>query len=290
MVRGRLSSVWLELTGKCQLSCSHCYAASGPTGTNGTMTVQDWRRVIDEAAAEGTRLVQFIGGEPTLHAELPALVRHALARGLEVEVYSNLVRVSDELWTTFALTGVSLATSYYSAESEVHDRITRRRSHSRTRAGIRESVRRGIPIRVGVVQVEDDQDVRAAFADVRALGVADVRVDRMREVGRGVRESDPGMGQLCGQCASGRLAVAADGNVWPCVFARWLLVGNARESSLAEIHGAVSTAAVRRALYEHFETRSEPRAMCEPDRDKDGGCGPLCDPVLKCDPDKDPKK
>ena len=36
-----LSFMWLELTGKCQLACGHCYADSGPAGTHGTMTAAD---------------------------------------------------------------------------------------------------------------------------------------------------------------------------------------------------------------------------------------------------------
>ena len=75
-----LRFVWLEITGSCQLACVHCYAESGPTGTHGTMTGGDWRRVIDQAAALGVRLVQFIGGEPTMHPELPRLVDHALRK------------------------------------------------------------------------------------------------------------------------------------------------------------------------------------------------------------------
>jgi hypothetical protein len=44
-----LSFVWLEITGRCQLECIHCYAASGPRGTNGTMSLDDWTGVIDQA-------------------------------------------------------------------------------------------------------------------------------------------------------------------------------------------------------------------------------------------------
>jgi MoaA/NifB/PqqE/SkfB family radical SAM enzyme len=52
------------------------------------MTPHDWMRVIDEAAGMRCRSMQFIGGDPTLHPALPALVRHALRR-MAVEVYSN---------------------------------------------------------------------------------------------------------------------------------------------------------------------------------------------------------
>src|SRR5258708_4092159 len=109
-----LSFLWLEITGRCQLRCAHCYADSGPWGDHGTMTLADWRRMIDEAAALGAPQVQFIGGEPTLHPGLPELIRYALGRNLRVEVFSNLVRVTPELWDVFSLPGVSLATSYYS--------------------------------------------------------------------------------------------------------------------------------------------------------------------------------
>ncbi|MEV6978105.1 radical SAM protein [Kitasatospora sp. NPDC093806] len=68
----------LEITGKCQLECSHCFAESGPTGTHGVMTMPDWREVIDQAADLGIRTVQLIGGEPTAYPGWADLVDHAL--------------------------------------------------------------------------------------------------------------------------------------------------------------------------------------------------------------------
>ncbi|WP_243769995.1 radical SAM protein [Amycolatopsis acidicola] len=93
--------LWLEITGKCQLECGHCYADSGPAGTHGRMRLPDWLRVIDEAARLGVRTVQFIGGEPTLHPDLPDLIPAAKRAGLAIEVFSNLVHITDELWDTF---------------------------------------------------------------------------------------------------------------------------------------------------------------------------------------------
>ncbi|MBV9140024.1 MAG: radical SAM protein [Pseudonocardiales bacterium] len=73
----------LEITGFCPLKCRHCYADSSPEGDHGTMTADDWERVIDDAQALSMDTVQFIGGEPTLHLELPQLVRYALGKGLK---------------------------------------------------------------------------------------------------------------------------------------------------------------------------------------------------------------
>jgi MoaA/NifB/PqqE/SkfB family radical SAM enzyme len=58
-----LTFLELEITGRCQLTCSsHCYAEAGPSRGHGSMTGEDWRRVIDEAGAMGVPTVQFIGG------------------------------------------------------------------------------------------------------------------------------------------------------------------------------------------------------------------------------------
>ncbi|MFE5847914.1 radical SAM protein [Streptomyces niveus] len=59
----RLRFLALEITGRCQLTCSsHCYAEAGPTRGHGSMTLADWLKIIDEAAALGTETVQLIGG------------------------------------------------------------------------------------------------------------------------------------------------------------------------------------------------------------------------------------
>ncbi|MDP4510029.1 radical SAM protein [Nonomuraea turcica] len=148
-----LSFIWLEITGKCQLACTHCYAHSGPTGTHGSMSYDDWTRAIDQAAALGVSMVQFIGGEPTLHAGLPGLVAHALSADIEVEVYSNLVHVTPALWEMFARSGVRLATSYYTDDPGQHQQITGRKTLHRTRANIAQAVAMGIPVQVGLIDL-----------------------------------------------------------------------------------------------------------------------------------------
>jgi MoaA/NifB/PqqE/SkfB family radical SAM enzyme len=249
------------------------------------MGVGDWRRVLDEAAALGCEMVQFIGGEPTLHPGFVGLVEHALAVGLRVEVFSNLVHVRAEYWQVLGRPGVSLATSYYSDDASEHDQVTARRgSHRRTCASIGQAVERGIPVRVGVVQVHEGQRTDQARRELAALGIADVTVDRMRQVGRGVRDRGPGVAQLCGGCADGKAAVAPDGTVWPCVFSRWLPVGNVLHQSLGDIVGGPGMAATRAALREEFGPTRVPCVpdMCDPQCGP--SCSPACVPVGNCRP------
>lgn len=254
--------LWLEITGKCQRECEHCYAESSPKGTHGTMTEADWKRIIDEGAKAGVGMVQFIGGEPTLNTALPKLIQHALDRGVKVEVFSNLEHIKPHIWEVLSQEGISLATSYYSTDSAEHDSIVRRRgSYGRTKRNIAEAVMRGIPLRVGVIGVRKEQDVSRAVQELQELEVDEklIGIDYLRQVGRGVRDQSPSMAQLCGNCANGVLAIMPDGNVQPCVFSRWseMTVGNVREQSFGDVLEGNRLREVRSSLNTAFSQQQQ---------------------------------
>lgn len=256
----------LEITSSCQISCIHCYADSGPRGGHGTMNAGDWERVIAQAAALGVETVQFIGGEPLIAPHFPRLMRHALNAGLKVNVYSNLVRVTPQLWELLARPGVSLSTSWYTADPAVHAQITRSKTAwASTRANIAQAVRRGISIRAAIIEdIVPGQDAQAAEAVLRAIGVTEIRVRPVQGAGRAAsagRENDPS--ELCGHCGIGRAAVLPDGHLTPCVIGRWMHTGNVKETPIA---GILAGRAWRDAL------ASVPR-MADP-------CAPECPPAL----------
>ncbi len=265
------SFLWLELTERCQLSCTHCYADSGPTKSHGAMTNNDWMSVIDDAADIGVREIQFIGGEPTLHPALPQLIQHASSHGIATEVYSNLIRIRADIWGTLVEHNVRLATSYYSDQPEQHTLITGNAlAHKRTTENISKAITLGIPVRVGIVSVLADQRIDEARQLLTDLGVEDVEVDHVRRAGRANKEVDTPLEELCGQCAGDVLAVYPDGVVHPCVFTRSLQVGDVLESSLRQVIDSPQLATARTAIG---------NATAENQRHRDGSCGPNCHPV-----------
>jgi MoaA/NifB/PqqE/SkfB family radical SAM enzyme len=226
----------LEITQFCQLRCSHCYSHSGPEAGRGTMTPADWQRLIDQAAAIGIRTVQFIGGEPTLDPDMPALARYALHASLNVDIYTNLVHVTPELWDLFTHPRVSVGFSWYSADPATHGQVTgSTASYARTKANVTEAVRRGVRLTAGVVEVIEGQDTAAAIAQLRELGVTQINTDRVRGVGRAAHGTPPAISELCGQCGKGRAAIGMDGQLTPCVIGRFLVAGNVRDTPLAEL-------------------------------------------------------
>jgi MoaA/NifB/PqqE/SkfB family radical SAM enzyme len=78
------------------------------------MSAEDWRSVIRDASGLGTHTVQFIGGEPTIHPEFLELLCFADGLGFGIEVYTNLIHITPEMWEVFRTQSVSLATSFYS--------------------------------------------------------------------------------------------------------------------------------------------------------------------------------
>ncbi len=288
--RPLLRSIALEITGACQASCAHCYNHSGPQGTAGAMTREHWCSVNDQAATVGVQRLQFIAGEPSLHPDLGTLVEHALTYGMSVEVFTNLIHVRPHLWPIYERQGVNLATSYYSDQAAEHEKITRHRgSYARTKANIAEAVRRGIGIRAAIVDVLDGQRVLQAIAELQDLGVKQIRVDRLRHLGRGAEGNGDGHdpAQLCGQCTRGRAAVLPTGDVSGCVMSRWMTAGNVLTSPLAEIVDSPEwqqIAAVVPAPRRGADCNPE-GSPCGPDQDS---CEPIAPyRVTACNPDSD---
>jgi hypothetical protein len=143
-------------------------------------------------------------------------------------------------------------------------------------------------LRVGVINMGHHQRWRQAVAELEALGVTAIGCDRLRQVGRGVRDARPDMDQLCGRCINGVAAISPMGEVWPCVFSRWMPSGNVLKSSLAELlDGGLRES--RRRLRAYFEKRDQAEAdnlRCSPNCEPID-CGPRCGPMVPvCGPEE----
>jgi len=293
-----LRFIWLELTNRCNLACVHCYAESGPhPERQDVLTTTDFKRVLDEAAEIGCRAVQFIGGEPTLHPGLPALIGHARLRNYEyVEVYTNGTHLAPALLECFRLNSVSVAVSVYADDPEIHDAVTARRgSHRRTIANLRALVKACVNLRVGIIAMGVNHErIEQTKTFIRGLGVENIALDYARGVGRGgdVADGEVGLQALCGACWQGSLCIAPDGGVSPCIMSKAWPVGSALTSSLAELVAGASLRDARQLIRDKVWRPREgdlSPTMCEPDKPC-GPCDPLCNPCIPlCNPTCPPR-
>jgi MoaA/NifB/PqqE/SkfB family radical SAM enzyme len=286
-----LSFIWLEITPICNLTCVHCYAEAGPKQTlEGTMTFDNWVRVISEAASLGCLAVQFIGGEPTLHPKLIELIEVAKKRGFSfIEVFTNASHITDRLFETFVKHNVHVATSFYSAEVAVHEKITGvKGSFRRSVDGIRRIVAANLPLRVGIIEMEENQkQVPQTVEFLKSLGVNSIGGDKLRKVGRSAindnNESEQ-FDELCGECWKGNLCITSSGDTFPCIFSRKTNIGNAK-MGLGSLLESQTLGNFRVAVKELEKNRGQSPQACDPCHPNDT-CAPCfpCDPSSGCEP------
>jgi|SRR5579871_6084279 len=297
---GGLDFLWLELTGKCNLACVHCYAESHPLRPMyERMHPEDWKRVLAEAFAAGCRNVQFIGGEPTIYPHLASLIQFSRMLGYEfVEVFTNGTVFTEPLRRAFQQFRVSLAFSIYGDTAAVHDSVTQSPgSFAKSMESIRWAVENELPVRVGIVETpQNAQSVESTRRFFEQIGVREVGVDRTRGIGRGtvaIRGSSD-FDELCGNCWKGKLCVGPGGDMYPCVFSRSWKIGSAAEGVRAAIEGrpladfrARLRRKVERELVNCVPARYPVDPGCQPDRQCNPGKSSMPGHAGKCNPHVD---
>ncbi len=113
-------NIFLHILTACNLSCRHCYINKAQHGTQQLTKEQldQWMTLFADAKRRSNMI--FLGGEPTLHPDLPFAIKRAKELGYFVTVDSNgylfndlLTRTSPELldYLSFSLDGPDAKTN-----------------------------------------------------------------------------------------------------------------------------------------------------------------------------------
>ena len=140
----RSTNVFFHILTRCNLSCRHCYINPAQHGKN-TLTLKTIKVWLAAFATDsGTKNLIFLGGEPTLHPELAAAVKHAHGLGFgSITIDTNGYLFGD------ILTKVSPAeVDYFSfsldgATRETNDRIRGAGAYETCLDGIQRTIQQG---------------------------------------------------------------------------------------------------------------------------------------------------
>jgi len=118
----KLRELWLHITDRCNLSCSHCLFSSGPDQGR-QLSLQQLKQHIDDAAAQGCRLFALTGGEPLVHPDFAELIGHILAiPDSRIAVLTNGLSVADKLAADWPRQRIHLQISL-DGRPEHHDQL-----------------------------------------------------------------------------------------------------------------------------------------------------------------------
>jgi MoaA/NifB/PqqE/SkfB family radical SAM enzyme len=182
----RFHNIYLYITERCQLRCGHCYM--GDRLERGmVMPLEKATQIINYFRRLGGEYITFLGGEPTLHPDLPTMVDVAIEAGYkQVMINSNglLERTIDRIapdklhYISFSLDGASAAT---------HDLIRGEGTYKKTVPCIHRTVEAGYPVRIlCTISQKNIHEAEAVLALADEIGVKMVNFHVFSEEGRGV--------------------------------------------------------------------------------------------------------
>jgi MoaA/NifB/PqqE/SkfB family radical SAM enzyme len=138
------ANVFFHILTQCNLKCRHCYINTEQHGqlTLPLSTIQTWLEAFSENSH--TKNLIFLGGEPTLHPELPAAIRLARKMGFgSITVDTNGYLFHDILEKVTPVEVDTFSFSLDGATRDTNDRIRGQGSFETCVAGIRQAVSMG---------------------------------------------------------------------------------------------------------------------------------------------------
>jgi radical SAM protein with 4Fe4S-binding SPASM domain len=110
------------VTRKCNLECKHCYSDATEEQAPDELSLEEAKRLLDDIADWGIRLLIFDGGEPLCRADFFDIAGYASLKGLRVVIGSNGTLIDTGVAKRLKSSGVmAVQISIDGAEAQTHD-------------------------------------------------------------------------------------------------------------------------------------------------------------------------
>ena len=259
-----LELVWLEITGRCNLHCIHCYMNEKMPHVvlPEKISKNKWIEIMGKLYTLDCQKLQFIGGEVFLNKDLFNLIIEGKKIGYKsIEIYTNATLLNDQDINFLSKNDINVAVSIYGMNNQIHDKITKvRGSFKKSIENLKKMMLANIDIRVGIIAMSANE--RFLNETIKFLkekiGVEKIKIDIVRPIGRGVyskllpltllNKSDLGKPKFpkCtlesfqravygNNCFLRHICISHDGNVFPCIMEREITLGNVLNESIESI-------------------------------------------------------
>ncbi len=128
-----IASVMFELTYNCSEKCIHCYNPGATRndeelskrGDRVELSINDYKRIIDELCEFGLVHVILTGGDPFSKRDIWDIIDYLYKKELAFDIYTNGQNLFDKVDKLALFYPHLVGISIYSGIAEVHDKITR---------------------------------------------------------------------------------------------------------------------------------------------------------------------
>ena len=182
-----LQSLFLHLTSRCNLKCTHCYIEASP-GRRADMPHDRVLRLIDSLADLGGNAITLSGGEALVREDIEELIRYAAKKIPKVQLLTNGTLIDSRMAGTLAACGVHVQVSIDSPRAEAHDAIRGRGAWMRAIRGIEALREAGVSENLNLcltVTKLNIADVGGFLELAASRGIALVRMIPLEKTGRG---------------------------------------------------------------------------------------------------------
>ncbi len=258
-------NVTMELTQDCNFHCSHCYnfdrtGHSKAPDRDKSLSLDQWKRVVDEVREMGAFYICFTGGEVLLYPHLLELIEYTKGLGASIRLKTNGSRLTSSLAKKLKETGVDdIEFSLYGGTEKTHDEFTGTSGHF---GAVLESLAHAKEYRLNPVcnlilhrssakeyslmkSLAHERDVAVQVSldlSVRhdgTRGSLDYRLthDQLRELFKqdsSLLPHENTTGNIQCACARSNCGIGFDGTVYPCIGAP-LHSGSVVEQSFKEV-------------------------------------------------------
>ncbi|HEY0703867.1 MAG TPA: radical SAM protein [Candidatus Acidoferrales bacterium] len=148
--------VSIELTHRCPLECQHCYnnlPMADKSAKNRELSLDEYKRLLDEIAAAGTFWILFTGGEIFARADFLDIYAYAKSKGFLITLFTNGTMVTERIANYLAeYRPFAIEITLYGATRETYDALTQiPGSYDRCMRGIRMLLDRKLPLKLKTV-------------------------------------------------------------------------------------------------------------------------------------------
>lgn len=183
----------IGIIGRCNFSCLHCYARSGP-GLKETLDREQVFRLIADIKRLGVATLYFGGGEPFLHPDLLHMVGRAREAGMLPSISTNGSLLTRKTLLGLVATGFkhNLYVSLDGPNATTNDALRGRGAFSKTALGLKtlcdfEKVQYAVTM---VVTRRNLGASRGLAALSRKMGARFVNLCKVEKDGRGIDNAD----------------------------------------------------------------------------------------------------